>query len=159
MSVNFYIPMLLLMKSAILFDWIRLLLPAGNRSTCFWACQTLAWIHILFYVAEMFAWNLACTPYARNWDSSVAGSCIDYKAIDMCSAVMNLAIDLVMLLLPLKWIRLRETEAQTRLGMLVIFGIGLLYVYPVDRRQKWGLEVPWWHVTSLAGSGELTLSF
>jgi hypothetical protein len=127
-AVNLYNPLVALLKSAILFEWIRIFLPVGKRNAFFWTCQLLAWTNILFYVAVMFIWNFACTPYEKNWNPMVPGSCMNFKVLDMSSGVLNFGTNLPMIFLPVVPVQKLKLAGQARLGVFTIFGFGLLYV-------------------------------
>lgn len=130
LSGSFYIGAVLTIKAAILLDWIRILIPYGVRNNFFWLCYGVLGANVIFYIVTLFLMNFACVPIEKNWNPLfVGGSCpVNRKALNITSAVLNLCSDISILLLPQHVIWRLDMSTKRRVGVSVIFAIGVLYV-------------------------------
>ncbi|KAI3319525.1 hypothetical protein HD806DRAFT_548088 [Xylariaceae sp. AK1471] len=115
-----------LLKASILLEWTRLFVPLGTRNVFWWLCNGLVVIQLSFLVASVFALCFTCIPYQRIWDFTIAGKCIDKSALEITSATIHLASDLVILALPQKVIWSLHMSWRKKLGVSVIFSLGIL---------------------------------
>jgi hypothetical protein len=77
--------------------------------------------------ALVFPLIFACTPFRRNWDVTItAGSCIDRTPLYMATAVLNMATDLLLLVLPVPMVVGLQMPRAQKLGLMCIFGVGSL---------------------------------
>jgi len=80
-----------------------------------------------YTVAAMFQ----CTPFAFNWDKTVAGGkCFDVQVFANSSSVPNIFTDLAVLVLPLRTVWELKISIGRRVGLLLIFLTGSVYVFP-----------------------------
>jgi hypothetical protein len=121
-----YSVMMLLLKTAILLEWNRIFIPGPQRNAFFWASYGMMLVNILLYVSAIIALALACIPQEKFWHFWLPGKCIDQRKLDICTASFNLAIDLFILLLPQKTIWSLHMTRSRKLGISVIFSVGLL---------------------------------
>lgn len=119
---------IMLLKAAILLEWVRIFVPTGTRNSFYWICHLLIWINVLFYVAIIIAVNLACTPYQKNWDLCLPGHCIRTEHANMASAMINFVFDLIIPILPQRGIWRLQMSKQKKLGVSIVFAIGLMFV-------------------------------
>lgn len=117
---------MLLMKWAILWEWIRIFVPLPRRNAFYWTCQVMIAINIIFYVVAIVITAVACTPYRRNWDKTVPGTCLDMKIITLSVVAINFAIDISILALPQKVIWGLQMSTRRRIGVSIVFAIGLM---------------------------------
>ena len=76
-----------------------------------------------FTVAAMFQ----CTPFAFNWDKTVAsGKCFNIQAFANSSSVPNILSDIAVLILPLRTVWGLKISVGRRIGLLFIFLTGSL---------------------------------
>lgn len=125
-GTSFYGAAMLLMKWAILWEWIHVFAPLPSRNAFYWACQAMIMVNIIFYVTAIILTNVACTPYKRNWDKTIPGSCLDTKVINLSTAAVNLVIDMAIFALPQKVIWSLQMSNRRRIGFSVIFAIGIM---------------------------------
>ncbi|KAI0868122.1 hypothetical protein GGS24DRAFT_483331 [Hypoxylon argillaceum] len=125
---NFYLATMIFLKSAILLEWIRLFVPGKTRNAFFWTCNTVALLNALYYLANIILENVSCKPKAYWWDKSLTGHCLNGTVLALTSATVNLAFDIVILILPQKVIWTLNMSKLRRLGVSVVFVIGLLAV-------------------------------
>ncbi|KAI8633209.1 hypothetical protein F5Y19DRAFT_471475 [Xylariaceae sp. FL1651] len=123
---NFYLATMIFLKSAILLEWVRLFVPGKTRNAFFWTCNAVAIINALYYTANIIVENVSCTPKAYWWDKSLTGHCLNGTVLALISATVNLTFDIIILILPQKVIWNLNMPVSRRLGVSVIFVIGLL---------------------------------
>jgi hypothetical protein len=64
-------------------------------------------------------------PVKRTWDISITeGSCIDRTPVFMATAVLNMATDILLLVLPIPMIMKLQMPRAQKLGVICAFGIG-----------------------------------
>lgn len=125
----FYQLVLPLLKTAILMEWIRLLVPPGNRIKSFfwWGCVTIITVQIGFGIACLAALNMQCTPHESIWKFWLSDrKCWDLVRLQLASGSIQLISDVCMLLLPQKTIWTLRLSWQKRLGVSVVFSLGVL---------------------------------
>ncbi|KAI0818348.1 hypothetical protein GGR55DRAFT_71664 [Xylaria sp. FL0064] len=123
---NFYLATMIFLKSAILLEWIRLFVPGKTRNAFFWTCHTVAILNALYYTANIIVENVSCTPKAYWWDKSLTGHCLNGTVLALTSATVNLAFDIIILILPQKVIWTLNMSPSRRLGVSFVFVIGVL---------------------------------
>ncbi|KAI3326186.1 hypothetical protein HD806DRAFT_532838 [Xylariaceae sp. AK1471] len=125
---NFYLATMIFLKSAILLEWVRLFVPGKTRNAFYWTCHAVAVLNALYYTANIIVENVSCTPKAYWWDKSLTGHCLNGTVLALTSATVNLAFDIIVLILPQRVIWTLNMSTSRRLGVSVIFVIGLLAV-------------------------------
>ncbi|TVY54274.1 Satratoxin biosynthesis SC1 cluster protein, partial [Lachnellula suecica] len=83
------------------------------------------------------SWNLAllglaegqCTPYAKNWQPWLAGSCIDLHATFLAISVPSILTDVAILCLPLPHVWRLQTNTTQKVSLSVIFLLGSFVVF------------------------------
>ncbi|KAI1260501.1 hypothetical protein F5Y18DRAFT_405609 [Xylariaceae sp. FL1019] len=128
LCANLYSAHILVSKAAILLEWIHIFVPTGTRNAFYWACQCLLWVNVLFYTSTIITANLVCIPFEAIWDKTITGKCIDGKVIEVVSASLNLVSDLIILILPQKVIWTLHMRPQKKVGVSILFAIGLLAI-------------------------------
>lgn len=126
-SCNAYNDAVGCLKAAILLEWLHVFNPLGVRNKFFWICHIILWINVGFYVASGVAINLICTPHAKIWDKSITtGHCGDSDNLYFSATIVNLISDILILSLPQKIIWSLKMSVARRLGVSLIFAIGVL---------------------------------
>lgn len=121
-----YNPILALVKSSVLIFLARIF---GQKD---WVRRFLLWLNVVNIsqmVGVLFAIILQCTPVAFNWDLTIPGGhCVDRRVLYLLTAAFNILTDILIMGLPL-WIfwGLRIPK-RTKIALVVIFALGLLYV-------------------------------
>jgi hypothetical protein len=68
------------------------------------------------------------------WDEIVPGSsCGSQLAASVAIGTFDILIDFAIIILPLPMLKTLQLPAAEKLGLTVIFGIGLLYVCPLPQ--------------------------
>ncbi|KAI1373901.1 hypothetical protein F4677DRAFT_427580 [Hypoxylon crocopeplum] len=123
----FYGLSIMFLKAAILMDWLQIFVPTGQRNLLFWVLHILIWCNILFFASGTFIEIFRCHPRENIWNPLFeGGSCpVDIKAKNMASGLINLVSDLTILLAP-QWVIWHSNALRTRkLGVSLLFIIGI----------------------------------
>ncbi|KAI1419417.1 hypothetical protein F5Y12DRAFT_778033 [Xylaria sp. FL1777] len=115
-----------LLKASILLEWTRLFVPQGTRNSFWWLCMVLVGIQLSFLVASVFALCFTCIPYQKIWDFTIPGKCIKKSEVEITSAAIHFASDVVILILPQKVIWSLQMSLKKKLGVSFIFSLGVL---------------------------------
>lgn len=118
------------LKIAILLDWCDIFVVHARRESAFWwGCMFVSAIQAIWGVLCVILLNTQCVPYQAIWDFYLESKC--YKASDvmLTSASVQVVSDVCMVLLPQKVIWGLNMNVQKKLGVAVMFGVGLLYVH------------------------------
>ncbi|KAI1744290.1 hypothetical protein F4680DRAFT_444319 [Xylaria scruposa] len=121
-----YAVMMFFAKTAILLEWIRIFVADRQRNAFFYAACTLIGVNLGVYGAGAIATGLACIPREKLWHPWISGRCIDRHTLDSFTAFVNLAIDLGILLLPQKVIWKLQMSKQRKIGLSILFSVGLI---------------------------------
>lgn len=118
---------MLIMKASILREWSRIFVPEGTRNAFWWTCHVVIVINVLFYGTSVFLENLACFPYERIWNKTIAGSeCLDFKVTPLAGASINVILDLITFILPQKTIWSLHMSRKKKIGVSSVFAVGIL---------------------------------
>lgn len=121
--------MLPLLKVGIMIEWCRMFLPHGlkTKNAFFWGCAVISFVQIGAAVATIIALNLQCIPHQAIWDFTIPGAkCFKLYYLQVSSATIQLASDVGMFLLPQRVIWTLKMSWRKRMGVSVIFGLGVL---------------------------------
>ncbi|RMJ10260.1 hypothetical protein CDV36_010106 [Fusarium kuroshium] len=124
----FYSFVLPFLKIAILVEWCRVFVPRGTRtkSAFWWGCVIVIFVQITANIAIIVALNLQCTPHEAIWDFRVEGKCFNLFHLQVSSATIHLICDITIMLLPQRVIWKLNMGWKKKLGVSVIFSLGLL---------------------------------
>ncbi|PLN82690.1 hypothetical protein BDW42DRAFT_166408 [Aspergillus taichungensis] len=126
----FYSIVLPLVKVAILTEWCRMFAPRGHRSEGFfwWGCMAIIFVQVGSGIGILVSLNLQCIPHSAIWDLTIQATskCFDLYKLQVASASIQLISDVAILLLPQQVIWTLKMSWSKRLGVSVIFGLGLL---------------------------------
>lgn len=117
---------IMLLKAAILFEWIHLFVPLGIRNSFWWTCHITLWTNVMFYIACTVVENFSCVPREKIWNKLIDGHCVNNPALIMSSGVLNLVSDVVIFALPQKMIWSLHISMRRRVGICVLFTTGAL---------------------------------
>lgn len=123
---SFVLPFL---KIAILVEWCRLFVPQGTRmkSIFWWGCVAIGFVQMTSNTAIVISLNMQCTPHEAIWDFRIPDAkCWDLHKLQVASATIHLICDIAIFLLPQQVIWKLKMSWKKRLGVSVIFGLGLL---------------------------------
>ncbi|KAH6851599.1 integral membrane protein [Alternaria rosae] len=88
-----------------------------------WICMGLVGGYWLGSMLQIF---LICTPFEMNWNPTIPGGhCASYNVAFVTIGIFNMLTDLIIMFLPIPFIRQLQMAIGTKLGLVAIFGIGL----------------------------------
>ncbi|KAI0388599.1 hypothetical protein F5Y17DRAFT_452214 [Xylariaceae sp. FL0594] len=125
-GVEFWLAGILLVKTSILIEWLRIFAPSRERTTFTLSCRILIVVTVLFYGATIVALNLTCRPFQKIYDKTLPGTCIDIKKIHLGAVIVDLLLDIAILILPQRIIWGLKTSKTNRIGISTVFTIGIL---------------------------------
>ncbi|KAH8689475.1 hypothetical protein BGW36DRAFT_412263 [Talaromyces proteolyticus] len=71
-----------------------------------------------------FAQAFACRPISDAWKGAPTGYCVNREALQIAGSVINLATDLIVLMLPLKYLYAMALDKARRYGIIALFSLG-----------------------------------
>lgn len=123
-----YISSIWITKISILFFYLRIF-PERNFRRLTYGIITVCAVSV---VALLIASIMQCQPisYSWNaWDGQHKGKCTHVNAQIWANAGINIFFDLIVLALPLPQIWGLKISWDKKAGVLVMFGLGILYVF------------------------------
>jgi len=118
----FYSVPLYFTKLSILLQFLRIFVVSRTGGT-FYIIHGLIWTNLFFYISMIFALIFACNPRERTWNPMIPGHCINQQNIFITRAVVNVATNISILIIPLNCLR---RLLQRKLGISMIFATGIL---------------------------------
>ena len=118
----------MLLKVAILREFIHIFVPYGTRRGLYRCCQCLIWFLLLFYPAMVVFANVQCSPHRKIYDLSVKGHCFNRRALDITVSFVTLLTDFAILLLPQLAIWKLQMPRVRKIGLSAIFAVGIVAV-------------------------------
>ncbi|KAF2020919.1 hypothetical protein BU24DRAFT_10992 [Aaosphaeria arxii CBS 175.79] len=126
LGFNFYTTSVMFLKAAILLEWTRLFAPYGISPWFSRTCYTLLVFNILFFSTCIIVSASSCRPYKGTWDRAIPKTCTKTFILDMASSCVNVVLDIAVLVLPQNLIWRLQMTLRRKIGIAIIFGIGLL---------------------------------
>lgn len=127
-SRDFY-PMPIIYPLCCMFAKLSLVVFYGRLSNAL-AYRLATWAGAFFIFASMVGLAIAtaapCQPLERAWNPLVEGSCISRPAAYESTAIMGLLSDIYLIVLPVPIVVRLQIPWQQKIGLLLIFGIGVL---------------------------------
>lgn len=92
----------------------------------YWACHTLIWGNLAFYVAILFTIVFECHPIDEVWNVFYTDHCINRNTVLVVTGAVNVFSDLLNLLLPVWAIWHLQMAPKRKAGVVAVFGTGIL---------------------------------
>ncbi|KAL3481107.1 hypothetical protein BJX99DRAFT_195375 [Aspergillus californicus] len=122
-----YSTVLPLLKSAILLDWCRIFVPVNRTKNAFWwGCMAIITLQSVWGVLCILLLNLQCRPHEAIWKFYLPAKCYSLPDVMLTSASVQVASDIFMFFLPQRIIWRLQMNWQKKLGVSVIFSVGIL---------------------------------
>ena len=114
-----------LIKTSIIFFFRRIfaIRPFFLFSTC------LIFLVILWSLGIFFTCAGQCRPLKAYWDKSIPGKCIDSNKLFIVNQGFNIAIDFILLGIPLPIIWKLHTVWQEKLELTLLFTVGIFVCF------------------------------
>lgn len=121
-----YSPTILAAKVTVLVQLMRIFVPL-KRGLVYRIIQTLIWLNISFYLANVLSVILQCSPVPKAWNASIQGHCVNTNLNLIVTGTINVISDVLILLLPLWTIWHLKLPIQKKLSVSAAFAAGILY--------------------------------
>lgn len=126
LSIQLYGATMLVLKPAILLSWCHIFAANNPRGYFFWICIVVSVINVLNFFLGIVIESTSCTPQAAWWDKTVPGKCLDTEILALTTAIINLVLDVVILILPQRTIWKLQMSLKKRLSVSIVFIVGAL---------------------------------
>jgi len=118
-------------KISYLWFYLRIF-PHQSFRKWIWVCMGLV---AGYWAGSMLQIFLICSPFEMNWNPLAGGHCASYNVAFVTIGIFNMISDLVIMLLPIPFLRKLQMAIGTKIGLVTIFGIGLLLVITSGSRR------------------------
>lgn len=126
---TFYKITLNVTKISILLLYLRIFPQRWLRIGCY---LILTLVVTYGLVSVFYSSVFQCTPVSKAYQKSLPGHCINVRKTWQANAGFNIASDLMILVLPMPALHSLQMSSKPKLGLIFLFGLGSLWVYPVD---------------------------
>lgn len=80
----------------------------------------------LYTISTGVATIFQCVPIARAWNKYIHGFCVQPTAQWYSFATLNISAEVIMFFLPMPMIKKLQLPRQQKIGLFIIFALGLL---------------------------------
>ncbi|CEO60201.1 hypothetical protein PMG11_04839 [Penicillium brasilianum] len=81
-------------------------------------------IMLAYYIPVLVVKIRICNPIARFWDTDIDGTCLDQRSIILADAVISMASDFVILILPLLLTMHLQMSTKKKIRVAAVLGAG-----------------------------------
>ncbi|KAF2502651.1 hypothetical protein BU16DRAFT_554699 [Lophium mytilinum] len=134
-----YLTAIALTKISILFFYLRIF-PGKNFRKCVYGVMACCVLYIVGFIPPVIA---QCRPINlawKHWDGEHEGHCINLNVEGWISAAVNIAIDVMVILLPLQQIVKLKLSRRKKYGLIVMFTMGVFVTVISMLRLKWMIQ-------------------
>lgn len=119
------------LKVALILQIRRIFMPHSRslraRPFVLWVIDGFLVLNVIFYIILVLFQLLACRPLAHAWNPLVPGTCAPGKlSVHIISAAINVASDLIIVILPQPVIWRLELGRKRKWGLSAVFLLGAL---------------------------------
>lgn len=118
-----YIPLTGCIKLAFLFFFYRIFSP--QRTMKYWIIGGIIFV-VCLNLGIFFGTLFTCSPIEKYWNSALSGHCIDSIILPYLSGASSSAMDIFILLLPIRPLWALNMSLARKLRVLAVFCVGLL---------------------------------
>lgn len=115
-----------LTKVSILCTYLRIF---TTSKTFGHLCLAVMAVVGVWTIGSTVATILQCIPVAASWDKSIRAQCTDSDVFWIAYGALQIATDLIILSLPIQPIMKLNMRRKEKFGLLLAFGLGLLYAH------------------------------
>ena len=91
-----------------------------------WANYALVAFWTVYSLTDTLVIIFQCTPVHKAWAPEVNGHCLDLIELGVSSGYINIATDVMILLLPIPMVWSLQLSTKIRLAIMAIFATGIL---------------------------------
>ena len=112
-------------KVSILLQYLRVFVNQPMRRIC-WVVMGVIVVYGLW---TFFASVFTCWPIPYFWNKTIEnGKCLNLMGYWFSNAALNIASDILLLALPMPVLKSLKLPKKQKLGLVLVFGLGGLYV-------------------------------
>lgn len=110
-------------KTSVLLFYLRIfgVIPAVRKTIYATEALVVAWCIAAFFVSIF-----QCLPVSDYFENNTNPYCVKFL---LATAIPNTVLDIVLLVLPLCVVRTLQLSTRKKIGLIVIFSLGFLYVF------------------------------
>ncbi|KFA71350.1 hypothetical protein S40288_08957 [Stachybotrys chartarum IBT 40288] len=156
---SFYLACLGLTKISLLFFYLRIFPNQKFRWAAYATMLTTSLMTVVFVFLQIFQ----CTPIPFNWEGWKGQfgpfQCLDINKLAVAGASFNIALDVIILVLPMPLLVGLEMSWRSKAGILFMFSLGLFVVATACVRLQFillyrrSINPTWEHTDVLIWSG------
>lgn len=118
------------------------------------AIYAVMFVVVAYTLGIIFSLIFPCHPISSNWDVTLPGTCINKVGTYLATAVINIATDVALLLLPVPVLARLQIPRLEKAALIAMFGVGsmtcvtsivrLVILIPMlsDGDQTWAVSIP-----------------
>lgn len=119
-----YNPIASLVKLSVLVFVLRFAGVNGNVRYIVWATGTF---QVLLAVSVFIVMMADCVPFAKNWDITLPGYCVDTASFTVATGCLSIITDVISIALPIYvFANLHFVSKRRKIGMSVVCSLGML---------------------------------
>lgn len=118
-----YNPIASIVKLSVLVFIIRF---SGVKATVRYVVWGTGVFQFLQMISVFIVMMLDCVPFAKNWDLTLQGHCVDTAAFTMASSILCILTDAVSIGLPFYIFLQLKVSTRRKLGLMIVFSLGVL---------------------------------
>lgn len=99
-------------------------------------------INVAWLLGIVFGTIFLCDPIEKSYNPMIPGSCGSTSSLYIGSAVPSIAIDLIILILPLPKLWSLQIDRARKMGLIVVFTFGYWLVTPFMQRKCFFTLIP-----------------
>jgi hypothetical protein len=115
----------MMLKVAILLEWLSIFTPK-RKGHYYWTSIALICFLCLWGGAGRFIESFHCIPFQKIWDKTVPGTCSDYRTFNLIAAIISVATDVILIVLPQSVIWKLQMTLSRKIGISIIFATGVV---------------------------------
>ena len=112
---------LTVVKMSVLLFYVRVFGIVRVYRFIFWI---VAFLITGWGISMNFMGIFSCAPIHTAWDSTVLGHCDSSYKTDLGAAIPNIAIDFILLILPVPMLWRLHTEISSKIALVAVFSAG-----------------------------------
>ena len=117
-----------LVKTGILLQYLRLFAPQKIVNPFLWySARIIIVVTGIYYTISTFITIFACSPREAIWNPLILEHrCLDNNTLVLVTCLYNILSDIIILLLPARAVWKLRIPTRRKVGIVLLFAIGLL---------------------------------
>ena len=108
-------------KMSVLFSYVRIFRIVLVYRIVFWI---VAFLIISWGIAINSMAIFQCIPIHKAWDLTVPGHCLSFSKTFLGTAITNIVIDFILLVLPIPMLWKLHIETSSKIALIFVFSAG-----------------------------------